>query len=63
MGEMKSTPRVLFGNDEGKVPFGDLRHREERYVKMDLKYIKCDILHRCVSFRTGSSIWSVEERD
>ena len=48
VGEMKSAPRVLFGNDEGKVPFGDLRHREERYIKMYLKYTIRGILHRCV---------------
>jgi hypothetical protein len=60
--EIKSAPRVLVGNHEGKVPSGDIRHRGERYVKMDLKYIICGILHRCISLRTGSSVRSVEER-
>jgi hypothetical protein len=39
-------PRVLFGNDEAKVPFGDPRHTTERFVKMDLKYTMSGILHR-----------------
>jgi hypothetical protein len=30
---MKSAPRVLVGNPEGKVPFGDLRHRGKVILK------------------------------
>jgi hypothetical protein len=57
--EMKSAPRILVGAPEGNVPFGDFRHREERNIKMDFQYIICGILHRCLSLRAGSIVWSV----
>jgi hypothetical protein len=57
---MKSAPRVLVGNPEGKVQYGDLRHRGEHNIKVDLKCIICGILHRCISLRTGSSMVRVK---
>jgi len=39
VGDMKSASSVLGGNPEGKVQSGDIRHRGERNIKMDLKCI------------------------
>jgi hypothetical protein len=43
VGEMRNARRVLVGNPEVNVMFGDLRHRGERNIKMDLKCMRCSM--------------------